>query len=233
MVRDASPGPANEDAAEALTDKLRSGEYGEVVSTAQKAAEAQMCLRPGGGIAKADPYTAFAGVGQAPQGEEDPDAELRRLRAARMAQMRDEHAWRRQGHGELRELADEREFVEAIKPHERAVVLLDDGRSAVGDDVRKALAKIAKAHLEAQFCRLPADRAFFLTHMVELEGLPTLFLLRDGEVTRHLPPSRLFEYASASSPLFAGHLVRLLHRAGALTSAEGASDSEDEDEDRR
>eukprot|EP00414_Alexandrium_minutum_P003851 CAMPEP_0113818336 /NCGR_PEP_ID=MMETSP0328-20130328/189_1 /TAXON_ID=39455 /ORGANISM="Alexandrium minutum" /LENGTH=233 /DNA_ID=CAMNT_0000786271 /DNA_START=65 /DNA_END=766 /DNA_ORIENTATION=+ /assembly_acc=CAM_ASM_000350 len=233
MVRDLSPGPGSEDAQEALADKLRSGEYGDVVTTAQKAAEAQLCLQSGGGITKADPYTAFAGLAQAQAPLEDPDDELRRIREARKAQLRDEHAWRRQGHGQLRELANEREFIEAIKPHERAVVLLDDGRSAAADDVNCALTKIAKAHLEAQFCRLSADRAFFLTQMVELEGLPTLFLLRNGEVTGHLPPSRLFEYSSASSPLFGGHLVRLLHRAGVLMDTDGGSDSEDEDDDRR
>jgi len=226
-----------DDAAEALTDKLRSGEYSEVVAAAQSAAEAQMCLQPGGGITKANPFTAFAGQSQiqaqAQVPAEDPDDELRRIRMARLAKLRDEQTWKRQGHGQLRELAGEREFVEAIGPHERVIVLLDGGQRAVADDVRRSLERLAKAHLEALFCWLPVDKAFFLTRMVELEGLPTIFVLKDGQVSGHLPPSRLFEYASASSPLFAGHLVRLLHRVGAVTSTEGASDSEDEDDDRR
>merc|ERR1712217_422731 len=118
---------------------------------------------------------------------------------------------------------DEKSFVEAIQPHERVVALLDDESSAVADDVRRCLESLAKKHLEALFCRLPADKAVFLTHMVELEGLPTIFVLRDGQVTRHLPPARLFEYASASSPLFKGHLVRLLHTADAVTSNDKGS----------
>jgi len=235
MPRD--PEAADDDAAEALTDKLRSGDYGEVIQTAQSAAEAQLCLRPGGGVKKADPHTAFAGLAaaQAAAGaEEDPESELRRLRQARMAQLKDEHAWRRQGHGSLRELADEREFVEVIQPHERAVAMLDDGRPGAAEDVRAALGRLAQAHLETQFCRLHVDKAVFLTHMVELEGLPALFVLRDGQVTRHLSPERLFEFSSASSPLFVKHLARLLHRVDALSSAEAGSGSEaEEDEEER
>merc|ERR1719476_390877 len=107
-----------------------------MIKTAEQAqeAQAQLCLRSDGGVTRADPHTAFAGVAaaqalRAPKDEDDPDAELRRAREARMAQMKNEHTWRQQGHGSLRELANEREFVEAIGPHERAIVLLDDGRN--------------------------------------------------------------------------------------------------------
>jgi len=227
-------GVAADNDAESLLDKLRSGEYSDVIKTAQQASEskaqAQLCLQADGSVARGDPSTAFRGMRAAPAPVDEKEDEWQRLRAARMARLRDEDTWRRQGHGKLRELADEREFVEAIRPHERAVALLDDGRSAVADDVRGALESLAKCHMETLFCRLPADRAMFLTHMVELEGLPTIFVLRDGAVRRHLPPSRLFEYASASSPLFKGHLARLLQKVDAVTSDDKGSSSEEEEE---
>uniref|UniRef100_A0A7S2MVH3 Phosducin thioredoxin-like domain-containing protein n=1 Tax=Zooxanthella nutricula TaxID=1333877 RepID=A0A7S2MVH3_9DINO len=201
-----------------------------MVKQAEAAQNAQLCVQAGGGVKKADPHTAFAGgASQATNLEEDSyEADLRKAREARLAQLKEQQAWRQQGHGSLRELQDEAEFVRIIGPHDRVVVLLDDGREAAAEDVKRALDRLAKSHLEAQFCRLPVERAYFLTTMVQLEGLPAVFILRDGQVTRHLPPSRLFEFASASSPLFPGHLARLLHRTGALLSAEGASDSEGE-----
>mmetsp|Transcript_60931 Transcript_60931/g.132169 ORF Transcript_60931/g.132169 Transcript_60931/m.132169 type:complete len:221 (-) Transcript_60931:126-788(-) len=218
-----------ENASEALIDQLRGGDFGDVLAAASSASEAQLCVKPDGGVGKADPHKAFVG-GQAPQVEESADDELRRLREARLAQIKEESTWRQQGHGKLRELVDEHEFVEAIRPHARAIVLLDDGRPGAGEQVHEALVKLAKVHLEAQFLRLHSERAYWLTEMVDLEGFPAVFVLRDGQVTRHLSPSHLFAYASASSPLFTGHLAKLLYRVGGLTTPEAGSDSEDEDE---
>jgi len=223
---------AEDDEAEDLVDKLRGGEFNDMIQAANQAQDAQLCLQADGGVKRADPYTHFAGTAPPVQAKDSSgDDELKRAREARMAQLKHEHTWRQQGHGSLRELADEREFIEVIGPHERAVVLLDDGRAGAAEDVKRALDRLAKSHLEAQFCRLPVDRARFLTHMVELQGLPTIFVLRDGQVTRQLPPHRLFEYASASSPLFGKHLAKLLHRVDALMDSEGVSSSEDERDD--
>ena len=214
------------DALEALSDQLRSGEFSEAIAVAQRASEQQqelreLCVRPGGGVTRCDPHTAFV----APVEEED---ELMRLRRERKAQLQRESVWKGQGHGFLKELADEKEFVESIAPHERAVVLLDDGNAA-GQACRKWLQRLAPRHLEAQFCWLPAERAFFLTQMVDLEALPTLFVLSYGAVTRHLPPSQLFCHASASSPLFPKHFQSLLHRSGVIQQPEDIESAEDSD----
>jgi len=220
------------DALESLTDKLRSGEFSDAIAAAQRATEqqGQLCLQPNGGVKPADPHSAFVAVEAAPE-EED---ELMRLRRERKAQLQKESVWKKQGHGSLRELVSEKEFVETIAPHERALVLLDDGHTSAGEVCRKVLARLAAKHLEAQFCWLPAERAFFLTQMVDLQGLPTIFVLSYGEVTRHLPPSQLFCYSSASSPLFPKHLRTLLHRSGAIENpdddSESGSDAGDSDE---
>jgi len=230
-----------EDQQESLVDKLKGGDYKDMVKMAEDAQEAQtkaaqMCLKADGRITKENPMTAFAGVRQAGlavtaadgQGEQD---ELKILRRQRMEKMRMEQAWKKQGHGSLRELANEVEFVEVIQPHERALVLLDDGKGGACDEVNAALAKIATRHMETQFCRLPVDRARFLTHMVELEGFPTIFVLSHGEVSRALPPRRLFEFCSASSPLFGGHLTRMLHKIGAILNSDGAESDDDDGSD--
>lgn len=220
---------------EALVDQLRSDNFDPVVSAAMDAAKGaseQLCVQQDGSVGRADPYAVSCRPGPQQAAEDDEEAELRKMREARMQQMKKEQMWKAQGHGKLRELADEREFLEAIKPHERVITLLDDGFSAAGDEVRAVLEKIAPGHLETFFCYLPANRAFFLTHTVELEGLPAIFALQNGQVRRHLPPSTLFEYASATSPMFKKHLVRLLHRIGSLSTTDGGGSSgSDDDED--
>merc|ERR1712232_799049 len=109
-------------------------------------------------------------------------------------------------------MGDEAEFVQIIGPHERGIVLLDDERSPQAEFVRRALLRLSKIHLEAQFCRLRSERAHFLTQMVELEALPTIFVTNHGQVTRHLPPSIIFENCSSNSPLLAANIARLLER---------------------
>ncbi|CAK9059296.1 unnamed protein product [Durusdinium trenchii] len=214
------------DALETLTDKLRSGEFSEAISAAQRASEqGPLCARADGGVKRADPYVAFAGV-EAPV-QVDEEDELTRLRRERKAQLQKEQIWKKQGHGALRELADEKEFVQSIAPHERAVMLLDDGGSAAGEVCRKVLGRLASKHLEAQFCWLSAEKAFFLTQMIDLQAFPTIFVLSYGEVTRHLPPSQLFCYSSASSPLFPKHFRSLLHRSGAIEHAEDSESGSD------
>lgn len=234
---------------EALLDQLRSGEFDDMVKTATAGQEAQFaaadkvheakqfCVKADGSVGKADPYTQFAldnggilGAKPIQPKEDEGEKELKAIRAARIKAMQNEQTWKRQGHGKLRELQDEKEFVATIAPHERAVVCLEDGDAPGADEVVDALVKLSPKHLEVQFCRLPAERAKFMTQMLKLEGFPCLFILRYGEVQRMLPPAVLFQYASASSPLFPGHLARMLHKADALTSPEAASGSEEEDE---
>ena len=229
MVREREPeGSVRDcDALEALTDQLKSGEFSEAIAVAQRASEQQqelreLCVRPSGLVARGDPHTAFVQPVAL-----DEEAELLRLRRERRAQLQRESAWKGQGHGFLKELKDEKEFVESIAPHESAVVLLDDGNAAC-QVCRKWLARWAPQHLEAHFCFLKAENAFFLTQMIHLEALPTLFVLSYGEVTKHLPPSQLFCHASASSPLFPKHFQSLLHRSGVIQQPEEI-DSEDSD----
>ena len=215
------------DAVESLVDKLRSGQFSDAVSAAQRANDMQdqMCLKADGTVKKADPLSAFVAPDPRQLGSVDADDELKMLREARKLQLQKETLWKKQGHGALQELADEKAFVETIAPHERALLLLDDGRSAAGEECRKALGRFARKHLETQFCWLPADRAFFLTQMVDLEALPTIFALSYGEVVRHLPPSRLFAYSSASSPLFPKHLSTLLYSINAIDNPDDDSES--------
>jgi len=251
-------GTANDDFNESLVDKLRGGDYKDMYKTAESAHEAQqgmqqraLCLKADGSVSKGDPLSAFKGTGTASQAyqaqklaekqqekpKESEEDELKRLRRERMAELQTEHVWRQQGHGSLRELHSEKDFVETIRPHERAVVLLDDGGHGAELEVQRALAKLATVHIETQFCRLSRDKAMFLTALIQISGLPTVFVLSHGQVTRTLPPDALFEFSSASSPTFKANLAKLLHRSGAIAIADGDSGGsageDDSDDDRK
>merc|ERR1712232_1016781 len=172
--------------------------------------------------------------------EPDEDDELQKIRAARIKQMQEAHRLLTQGHGKLRELNNEADFIGVVRPRERAVVLLsDENRDRTVPYVTRALEEIAKKHIEAQFCHLELAKAGILAHMVNLdEGLPVVYVCKYGEVTCALTPARLFEMSSASSPMFKRHLASILRKVGGIGSGadDANSDSgvdEDEQEDRR
>merc|ERR1712224_142460 len=122
------------------------------------------------------------------------DDELQQIRAMRMAKMQQEQRLRQQGHGKLRELRNEADFIGVVKPRERAVVLLSDGVSDKRvPDVTTALEELAKKHVEAQFCHLEVENAGILSAMLDLDdGLPVVYVLKHGQVTASFPPRRLF-----------------------------------------
>lgn len=248
-----------EDVDEGLVDKLRGGDFKDMYKTAESAQKTQqamqdrmhasgLCLKADGSVSRGDPTTAFKGTGTASQAyhaqkaaeiaeeapKESEEDEMKRMRRERMAELQNEQIFRQQGHGTLRELSSEKDFIETIMPHDRAVVLLDDGGHGAELEVQRALAKLATVHIETQFCRLTREKAMFLTQLVQLEGLPTVFVFSHGQMSRTLPPATLFQYCSASAPTFKANLAKLLHRSGAVAIAEGDSCSEDEDsEDER
>lgn len=236
-----------------MLDKLRSDDFKGLVSSANNAHKQQerqmdqLCLGSDGSVTKADPLSAYAHLGkqraaagqgheQAQAPEPSEDDELRRLRAARVAAMQQEQSYRSAGHGKLRELENTADFIGVVLPRERAVVLLSDSTmDKEAPEVMEALEDLAKRHVEAQFCHLELEKATILSHILDLDaGLPVVFVLKHGQVKSSLPPGRLFEFSSASSPKFKGHLATLLRRAGAIGSGadDANSDSGNESEER-
>eukprot|EP00929_Paragymnodinium_shiwhaense_P055668 TRINITY_DN27884_c0_g1_i1.p1 TRINITY_DN27884_c0_g1~~TRINITY_DN27884_c0_g1_i1.p1 ORF type:complete len:279 (-),score=75.45 TRINITY_DN27884_c0_g1_i1:171-1007(-) len=239
-----------------MLDKLRSDDFGGLVKSANEAhaqkLEQQLCLGSDGSVTKANPLTAYRGLGaqraaaaqapgepfQAPGPSEDD--ELKQLRAMRLAQMQQENTWRASGHGKLRELNNEADFIGVVQPRERAVVLLSDSiRDKEHPEMVEAMEQLCKKHVEAQFCHLEYTKAGLISALVDLEqGLPVVFVLKHGKVTSALQPSRLFEFSSASSPLFSKHLASMLRRIGGIgsgiaTNSDSECDSEDERKQKR
>mmetsp|Transcript_30771 Transcript_30771/g.95687 ORF Transcript_30771/g.95687 Transcript_30771/m.95687 type:complete len:209 (+) Transcript_30771:29-655(+) len=160
--------------------------------------------------------------------EQDDVDELQQIRAARIAQMKQEREWRESGHGELRELADEVEFMDVMQPRARGVLLIcDRGAHASSEQLLQILEDLARRHVEAQFCHLELENAGLLAHAVDLdEGVPVVMVVKHGKVAQSLPPSKLFARAAATSPKFRRHFVALLKQAGCIDA-----DAKDEESD--
>jgi len=167
-------------------------------------------------------------------GDDDVD-ELDRLRAGRVAQLKQEQTWRHSGHGSLRELADEVEFLDVLQPRERGVVLISDGASDRCTQLLEVFEGLAQKHVETQFCHLELENAGLLAHAVDLdEGVPVVFVLKHGQVIKSLSPSQLFQLGAISSPKFRQHIGSLLRNLGAIGSDDAlkveGSDSESDGE---
>jgi len=244
-----------------MLDKLRHDNFSGMIKQANEAhgqqidqmeqVKDQLCLGSDGSITKANPLTAYRGLGaqraaaqkpgepfKAPEPTEDD--ELKALRARRLAEMQQEKTWRASGHGKLRELNNEADFIGVVQPRERAVVLLSDSmHDKEAPEMVEAMEKLAVKHVEAQFCHLEYSKAGLIGAMVDLdEGLPVVFVLKHGKVTRSMPPGTLFQFSSASSPMFAKHLASMLRRVGGIgsgtnTNSDSECDSEEEDRRRR
>merc|ERR1719235_1946276 len=160
--------------------------------------------------------------------DDGSSAELDALRAARMRQLRNEATmkqhWVRQGHGEYRQIENERAFFKDIEEHERTVCLLySDER----DELHEALATIASQHLETMVFRLPEQRAHYMMSMLALAGLPTLLCIRHGKVVESLPPAVLRRAPISIT------LARLgMIDDDEVEAAKRDSDRESDDEDR-
>lgn len=249
-----------DDAYEDMLDRLKGDDMKGLVNhandvsakqTDQDEMAQQLLLGEGGTVTKGDPRGAYTHLGaqrRAASGQgtaeiqpplPSEDDELQRIRAARIDQMQNAHRLIASGHGKLRELHNEADFIGVVRPRERAVVLLSDrdhDRSV--PDVTAALEELAKKHVEAQFCHLELSNAGILSAILNLdEGLPVVYVLKHGEVTCALPPARLFSLSSASSPMFPKHLASLLRKVGGIGSgaddANSDSGCESEEEENR
>jgi hypothetical protein len=242
VVVEAAPEAMGPCAAEdTLVDKLRGGDYG---AMADALTEKALQLQPDGSVAEISAADAAAAMEAKPRKDprssahvaveaESGSAELDALRAARLRQLRNEaqmkQQWVRQGHGEYRQIADERAFFSDIEKHERTVCLLySDER----DELHEALAVLASQHLETMVFRLPEQRAHFMMSMLDLAGLPTLLCIRHGKVVESLPPAVLRKAPIAVTLARLG-MIDDEEVEAAKRDSDRESDDEEEDRPRR
>ena len=91
--------------------------------------------------------------------DEDDFQELRRRRIEQMRRdANNKEKWKRDGHGKLVELAEEKEFFELVKRSQRVVALFCRAGNKFADDLKEHLAIIAENHLETRFVLLDAEK---------------------------------------------------------------------------
>lgn len=128
--------------------------------------------------------------------EECLDAELKRLdnldaddideiRRKRIQQLKNQagkrEEWIAKGHGKYDEIAEEKEFFEEAKNHERIVCHFYRDSTMRCKIVDKHLQILAPKHLEAKFLRINAEKAMFLCQRLKVKVLPTIVLISDGK----------------------------------------------------
>ena len=159
--------------------------------------------------------------------EED---EVERLRAARLARLRrvaaEKAAWAAAGHGELRDVPDQKQFFEELKRVARAVVHFYRGANRRCDIVDAHLRALAAKHVETKFLRVDAERSPFVAEKLKVWALPTIVLVKDGRTDHSIigERARMGRAEPGGAADFRGAAIHrrrspLCPRAQALTSS--------------
>ena len=114
------------------------------------------------------------------------DEELEMLRQQRIqgmkkAQARKE-AGRRNGHGVLKDVADQKQFFEEVKESDFCVCHFYRGTTKACAIVDMHLAKLAPKHYETKFMRINAEKSQYLVESLSVWCMPTVLLIKDAKV---------------------------------------------------
>ena len=112
------------------------------------------------------------------------DDEVERLRAARLEGMkkmaRQKQEWLAAGHGEYREIDDQKRFFDELKASPRAVVHFYRPSTRRCEIVDKHFYALARKHVETKFIRVNAEKAPFLVERLHIWMLPTIVCCVNG-----------------------------------------------------
>ncbi len=113
-------------------------------------------------------------------GEDD----IERLRQARLDQMKklakQKGEWAAAGHGEYREIDDQKRFFEELKTSARCVVHFYRPSTRRCEIIDKHFYALARKHMETKFVRVNAEKAPFLTERLHIWMLPTIVCCVNG-----------------------------------------------------
>jgi hypothetical protein len=112
--------------------------------------------------------------------------ELERLRAKRIEGMREaqrrREEGRRNGHGSLRDVADQKQFFSEVKESEFCVAHFYRSTTRFCAIVDMHMAKLAPAHLETKFLRIDAEKSQYLVEQLQVVVMPTVLMIKDAKV---------------------------------------------------
>ena len=120
--------------------------------------------------------------------DEMDDDDFHRLRTNRMKQLKEmqkrKDTWVSKGHGTLKEVADPKEFFEAVKGSERVVVSFSRSTTERCAVVKNHMSQAAQAHFETRFIEVDVEKIPSLPERFNVMMLPTIMLV-EGSNTFH------------------------------------------------
>lgn len=146
-------------------------------------------------------------------GEED----FARIRKQRIEEMKlkalEKETWRRNDHGVLTAISDQKEFFEAVKKSKRVVCLFFRDSNKWCEVLSNHMQLLAEKHMEAKFLKVNAENSQFLVERLNVWMLPTIVCCKDGKVHRQfngldeIDPTGKFETASLEFVLHGSEML--------------------------
>lgn len=117
---------------------------------------------------------------------EDMEQDYEAIRHKRIQEMRKQQQareeGRRNGHGVLKEVADQKDFFQQVKESSLCVAHFYRSTTKACAIVDMHLSKLAPAHLETRFMRIDAEKSQYLVEKLMIVVMPSICLIRDGKV---------------------------------------------------
>jgi len=118
------------------------------------------------------------------------DDDIEKLREKRLRQMKQlatqQQEWRSQGHGEYREITEEKAFFEECKQSDKVVCHFYRDSTWRCKIVDKHLAILAPKHLETKFIKLSVERSPFLCERLKIRVIPTIAIVIDAKTKDYI-----------------------------------------------
>lgn len=123
--------------------------------------------------------------------EDKSDDQLEAIRRRRIEELRkqaeDRARWKRNGHGSVHRIIEKEFFTRAKGIPRMVAIFLRPGMSRYADDFIEHVTRVAQAHLETLFVTLDAEKSPFLCERLCLRVMPSLALVKDGEIAQTMP----------------------------------------------
>mmetsp|Transcript_20134 Transcript_20134/g.51890 ORF Transcript_20134/g.51890 Transcript_20134/m.51890 type:complete len:203 (+) Transcript_20134:53-661(+) len=168
---------------------------------------------------------------------EDDYARLRRQRLEHMKeQALEKEQWRRNDHGTLQVITDQKEFFDACKKSKRCIILFYRTGNKWCDVLTDHFRALASRHMEAKFMKVDAENSPFLVERLNVWMMPTIICTKEGKVHRQfnglseIDPSGKFETASLEFALHNSEMLDDTPMVDQIMSRMNASDDDDDEE---
>lgn len=119
--------------------------------------------------------------------EDEELQELERKRAAALKkQLKKKQELAEKGHGVYSEIACEKDFFDVSKNSANVVCHFYRSSTMRCSIVDKHLQALAPKHIETKFCKINAEKSFFLVERLNVRVLPTIVLIRFGKTVDYI-----------------------------------------------